>query len=293
MSAAKYLVPYILINGFVYVFAKDGLNYSSPFVYGATTGLVTFIPLLALSRGRLIINRDTVLFGVFFWISGVTWLVGLNLISPSQSAILSFTMPLFVIPLAALILRERTSRVETYGAVIGFTGITVYNIPLLSGTLTVVGTGLTMADAFFWALFSVYLRKLKVQDSSQTLVTGTFLSLVFYGVLSIADFRFVPSVNLAIDVAYGGGIGGALSIVLWMLLIKMEKLSRLTTLVFLSPIVTLIYGVLTTGILPGYLTLGGVALIFIGIYASSVLAKKREVRPPTVLAPVPVVEHEK
>jgi drug/metabolite transporter (DMT)-like permease len=291
LTPAKYLVPYILITAFTYVFAKDGLNYASPFVYGLLVALLTFFPLFAVSRGKLTVNRDTLLFGLFYWLSGATWLLGLNLIAASQSAILSFTMPLFAIPLSVYLLGERASRVEAYGAALGFAGIVLYNLPLLGGTVTIIGAGLTLVDAFFWALSSVYLGKLRGQDSPQTLATGSLLGIVLYGAFSFADFSVRPTLELATDAAYNGAIAGALCIFLWMALVKTEKLARLTTLIFIAPIVTLVYGVATTGIIPSFLTLGGVALIFVGIYATSILAARAKASaPPTVTSPV--VEHD-
>ncbi len=284
MAATKYLVPYILITAFAYVFAKDGLAFASPFVYGALTALITCVMLLISSRGHVIINRDTLLIGVFYWLSGVTWLFGLELISAAQSAILSFTMPLFAIPLSVYLLGERASKIEAYGALVGFGGIILYNLPLLGGTVTIIGGLLTLVDAFFWALFSVYMRKVRVQDPRQTLVTTSFVCMLLYGAFSVTDPYFTPTFGLAIDLTYSGAIGGALSIFLWMVLIKTEKISRLTTLIFIAPIVTLIYGVATTGILPDDLTLAGVALIFIGIYASTVHGRRKET---VVIAPLP------
>ncbi len=290
MANAKYLVPYILITAFTYVFAKDGLAFASPFVYGALTALITCVMLLISSRGHVIINRDTALIGVFYWLSGVTWLLGLELISSAQSAILSFTMPLFAIPLSVYLLGESASRIEAYGALLGFGGIILYNLPLLGGAVTIIGGLLTLVDAFFWALFSVYMRKVRVQDPRQTLVTTSFICMLLYGAFSVTDPYFSPTAGLAIDLTYSGAIGGALSIFLWMVLIKTEKISRLTTLIFIAPIVTLIYGVATTGILPDDLTLGGVVLIFVGIYASSFHGRGREAAAMTPLTSAPIAE---
>ncbi len=274
MASAKYLAPYILITAFTYVFAKNALSYASPFVYGALTTFVTCVTLFIVTRGKLVLNMDTVLFSVFYWLAGACLLTGLNYISSSQSAILSFTMPLIAIPLSVYVLRERASKVEAYGAVVGFVGIIVYNIPLLNGTPTLIGVGLTLGDAFFWALFSVYMRKLRLQDTTQTLATGALVSFLFYAALSLIDFRFQPSLNLAVDIGFLGVIAWALNPFLWMALLKTEKLSRLTTIVFMAPVVTLIYGVATTGVIPSYVTLAGVVLIFAGIYVSNILGAR-------------------
>jgi drug/metabolite transporter (DMT)-like permease len=42
----------------------------------------------------------------------------------------------------------------------------------------------------------------------------------------------------------------------------------------MAPVVTLIYGVATTGSIPSYVTLAGVVLIFAGIYVSSILGAR-------------------
>jgi drug/metabolite transporter (DMT)-like permease len=118
------------------------------------------------------------------------------------------------------------------------------------------------------------------------------MGFIFYGAFSLADFSFRPTLELAADVAYSGAVGGALSIFLWMALTRTEKLARLTTLVFISPIVTLVYGVATTRVIPGYLTLGGVALIFVGIYATSILAARAEMSRLPLDAPPQLAEHD-
>ncbi|MDA4134628.1 MAG: DMT family transporter [Thaumarchaeota archaeon] len=280
MAPARLVAPYILITAFQYFLAKDALGRTSPFVFGAMTTLLTCVAFFALSRGfKLILNRETIIFSIIYWMSGASWLLGLNYISPPQSAIISFTMPLFVIPLAVWVLNERGTRVEIYGAIVGFAGIVLFNVPLLSGTSTDFGIVLTLADAFFWALFSVLMRRLRSQDAVQTLATASFVSFLLYGAFSFADFGLRPSLDLAVDVTFLGLVSGALNFYIWMALIKVEKVGRLTTLIFLAPIITLTYSVATTGVIPSYITLGGVALIFVGIYSANIIAA-RQPRPP-------------
>jgi drug/metabolite transporter (DMT)-like permease len=290
LAPPRYLIPYILITAFQYVFAKDALGYASPLVYGALTTLLTSIALFSVSKGfRPILNRDTLLFSLFYWLSGVSWLVGLNYISSSQSAVISFTMPLFAIPLAILVLGERGSRAEVYGAVIGFGGIVVFNIPLLTGGTTVIGVALTLSDAFFWALFSVFMRRLRDQDAPRTLATATFVAFLLYGAFSFTDFSVRPTVQLAADVGFLGIVAGAFNFYLWMALIRIEKVGKLTTVIFLAPVITLIYTVATTRAIPSYITLTGVALIFLGIYAANIMRPAET--PASPPGPSPVLGH--
>jgi drug/metabolite transporter (DMT)-like permease len=287
---ARFIIPYILITAFQYFLAKDALSYTSPVVFGTLTTLLTTVALFSLSGSfRPILNRDTLLFSGFYWLSGASWLVGLNYISPSQSAIISFTMPLFAIPLAIWVLSERGSRIEVAGALLGFAGIVIYNLPLLSGGPTIIGVGLTLTDAFFWALFTVYMKKIRRQETVQTLATASLFSFFLYGAFSLTDFTMRPSVDLAVDVTFLGLVSGALNFYIWMAMIKVEKVGKLTTMIFLAPVITLLYSVATTGAIPSYVTLGGVGLIFIGIYAANLLGAK-----PPQPAPVgnpPIMEH--
>lgn len=286
MVSAKYLTPYILITAFTYVFAKDAVSHASPFVYGALTSFVSFLTFFVITRGKLVLNRDTGVFSIFYWGAGACLLVGLNYISASQSAVLTFTMPLIVIPLSVYILHERATRVEVFGALIGFSGIVVYSIPLLSGSVTLLGTVVTIGDACFWALFSIYMSKLKFQSPAQTMASASLIGFLIYGVLSFADFHVQPSLNLAFDVVYLGVFAWALNQFLWMAMIKTEKLAKLSTLTFAAPIVTLIYGVASTQVVPSIISVSGVVLIFAGIYISNLLGRRsadrgRALEPPS------------
>jgi drug/metabolite transporter (DMT)-like permease len=288
LALTRYLALYILITAFGYVFAKDALGYSSPLVFGALNSLLTSITFFSLMRRfKVILNRDTLLFSLFYWIANAAWLLGLNLISPAQSAIVSFTMPFFAIMFAVRILGEKGTRIEAMGAVVGFSGVVLFNLPLLSGTGSALGIGLTLVDAFFWALFSVYMRKLRGQDPQQTLATASFITFLLYSAASVVDFRIAPSGNLAVDLVFIGVVVNAFSFYLWNSLLRVEKVGRLTTVVFFAPVITLVYTVAATRVIPSSVTLAGVALIFVGIYIAN--ARRGEAAPQesSVEAPSP------
>jgi len=120
---AAYTVPYVLVASLQYTFAKDGLQYVDPFVFMGLRYMIASTICFAIARNfRPILNRDTLLLGVFAFLSTGLWVLGLQYVSAGQSAVLSYTMPLFAIPLAVLILKEGTTRFGTAGALIGFAG---------------------------------------------------------------------------------------------------------------------------------------------------------------------------
>jgi drug/metabolite transporter (DMT)-like permease len=240
---------------------------------------MTLAVLFILTRGKLALTKQTLSFSVFFWASGVCWLYGLTYISSAQSAILSFTMPLFAIPLSVYMLSERSSRIEAHGGMVGFAGVILFNIPLLKGEFDALGISLALCGAFFWAVFSVYMKRLSFQDPLVTLTTGFLVATPLWALLAIFDFRFQLSYNLAFDIGYLVLAASVLSLYLWGRLLKLERVTRLTVIIFVTPVITMAYDVITTGVVPNWLALAGVALIFIGIYTSNILAHRGEKTP--------------
>ncbi len=105
-----YLVPYVLISTFQYSVAQDGLKYSSPFVLMGLRYLIASLILFGVVRSfRPIVNKDTVLLSILTFASSGFWILGLEYVSTSESAVLSYTMPLIAIPMSYLILSEKAS----------------------------------------------------------------------------------------------------------------------------------------------------------------------------------------
>jgi len=76
-------------------------------------------------------------------------------------------MPLFSIPISFIILLERPAVLEIVGVVIGFSGVILYGLPLVHG-LTLFGSIITIVNALFWGLFTVFYRKLKGYDPNNS-----------------------------------------------------------------------------------------------------------------------------
>jgi EamA-like transporter family. len=85
-------------------------------------------------------------------------------------------MPLFAIPISYFILNERPSINEVTGIIIGFFGLMVYTSSL---DVSLIGAVLTITNAIFWAMFTVYYRKLRglnplMVNASQFLLGSLF-----------------------------------------------------------------------------------------------------------------------
>ena len=266
MKEIKFLVPYVVFMAFSYYFAKNGLIYASPFAFMGLRYLLAAGVLLAMSR-KLIFSRNLLYLSLMTSTSTMFWSYGLLYVSPAESAVLSYSMPLFSLPIAFFMVSEKPSRTELIGIFVGFTGIMVYGLPLLQG-FTEIGMVLTVINAFFWGMFTVFYRKLKDQDpvsinASQMLIGGLIMM-----ALSPLDFSLRINYEFLIDLLWMGTMGGALQFLLWNYMIRISKVNRITVLAFSVPIFTMVLGAIMSDAFPGFLTTAGVSIMFFGILIS-------------------------
>ena len=262
----RYLIPYIVIAVFLYQFAKDSLSYSSPFFVMGIRYLIAGSFLLLISR-RFLFNRDTVILSILTTSSTVLWAYGLVYVSPADSAVLSYTMPLISIFTSWALLKERATITDVLGAVIGFSGVVVFSVPLLTGFL-LLGSVLTLVNAVFWSLYSVYFRKMKENDPVSVVGSQFLLGSLFMLILSPISFRLNFTSRFVIDLLYLSLLGGVAQFLLWNLMIREEKINIVTTSIFAVPALTMLVQALETLTAPSVLAMVGVAIMFLGIYIS-------------------------
>jgi drug/metabolite transporter (DMT)-like permease len=240
--------------------------------------IATFTILALTRRFHLILNRDTVLLSLFTVSSTAFWSYGLELVSSAQSAVLSYTMPLIAIPLSALVLKERANTLGWAGAMVGFSGVFVYGLALGNSLGTLLGAILTIGNAFFWALFTIFYRKVRNQDSVMTVATQFFICALVFWLLTPFGFSLTTTPEFVFDLAYMSLPSGVIAFLLWNALAGMETMARLTTLVFAVPATSIVIQVLVTGVSPGVLSMVGVGLMFLGIYVSRARGMTKEMR---------------
>ncbi len=268
LKELKFLLPYVVFTAFSYFFAKDGLVFASPFVFMGLRYLIAGAMLLSISR-RIILTRSLLFLSAVTVTSTVFWACGLLYVSPSESAVLSYSMPLFSLPIAFLLVSEKPSRMEILGIAIGFAGVLVYGIPLFSG-FTLVGMVLTVINAFFWGTFTVFYRKLKDQDPVAVNATQFIVGAGIMLALSPLDFHLRITTGFLIDLAWMGTLGGALQFLLWNYMIRISKVNRITVLAFSVPIFTVVLEAFMTSRIPGIFSIAGVAVMFTGISLSRI-----------------------
>ncbi len=229
--------------------------------------LISGIILLAIGK-KLIIDKNVLILSIFTSTSTLFWGYGLLYVSPAVSSVLSYTMPLFSIILAIFIINERPNSYEIIGLIIGFFGLGIYGITLLKG-FTIIGMILTLINAVFWALFSIYYRKLSKYDPISLNATQFIIGSGFMGLIDIFSikngFYFIPSYKLLESIIYISTIGGAFQFLLWNYLLKIEKVSKVTIFAYVIPVVTTIIQAILYMRLPKYLEIIGLLIMIIGV----------------------------
>lgn len=148
---------------------KYGLHYVPPLAFATLRLLLGGIVLsiVAARRGELRLpHREDwpVVFGVGLLqmaaFMGLTNL-GLQYVPAGRSAILAYTTPLWVVPLAMLRLGERLTGLRLFGLLLGLGGVAVLFNPLAFDwrqPAIVLGNGLLLLAALLWAILIVQVR---------------------------------------------------------------------------------------------------------------------------------------
>jgi len=267
-ALAKWLIPYVFIAALQYQFTKDGLNYASPFVLMTFRYVFTGLVFYILGGRKIPLDRDALLVACFSSASTLLWAVGLSYVSAGDSAILSYTMPLFSIPIAFVVIREKVMSRELLGALVGFSGVIVYSLTLSHGSQA-EGASFTLVGAVSWAVYSVYYRKLRNRDPIPILTTQFLVGSIPCVVGSVFYPQISPGVNLLVDLVYIVLFSGVVLFVLWNGLLRRGRVGRITTFAFAVPGMTILIDSVRTLTLPSSLTVLGGTMMFIGVFVAN------------------------
>jgi drug/metabolite transporter (DMT)-like permease len=267
-SLLKWFLPYVVVASLQYQFTKDGLNYSSPFVLMTLRYVPVGIIFYFVGGRRVQLDRDTILVAVFASASTILWAFGLKIVSPGDSAVLSYTMPLFSIPIAFIAIRERISSRELAGAIVGFSGVVIYSLSLSHGSL-LLGALFSVPNAVFWAAYSVYYRKLKSREPIPMLTTQFLVGSI---PLVIGSFFFpllTVTTNFLVDLVYIIVFTGIVQFYLWNSLLRRGRVGKVTTMAFAVPAVSIFIDSVRTLTVPTVFEVAGAIVMFVGIFVSN------------------------
>lgn len=174
------------IIGLSYTFVKIGLKYSSPFDLLADRLLLAFIVLLSLNLSGLIkiekINKTQKLklLGVsFLYPIGffAFQIMGINIISASESAVIYALMPIFTLIASAIILKEQTSWIQKIGILLSVLGVLYITIKSLSNTsMNYWGYLLILLSLLTMVIYFLIIKKITQEIN---IISITFYILIY------------------------------------------------------------------------------------------------------------------
>ena len=201
----------------------------------------------------------------------ISW--GEQYVDSGLASLLIGTDPLFTMLIAHIFIADdRLSPQKAVGALIGFGGLAVLAVPQLTGGISASFGGIlaVTAGALSYGIGGVYAKKR--QPPTKTLVTTTaqlWLATLFLLPASLLWERPytlpVPSLTALLSVVALAIICTALTHVIFLWLLTFTKVTYLSMIAYLVPIIGLVLGILILGEQPGWYAYTGGALILLGV----------------------------
>ncbi|MHA3981632.1 DMT family transporter [Acinetobacter venetianus] len=283
-----------LVWGSLWGLVKHSLQVFPPFLFISTRLILAAITLMVVQRvikksimpkreewKQLIILSGLICFGFY-----ATQTFAMQFVDSGLSAVLVFTMPIFIGVLAHYFLNERLNKQKILGLILGTLGLIAILWPQLNDlhmNVSLLGQVLLIGSGFFWAMSTVYIKK---NFASYDKIKLTIWQLLLGGsIMLIGALMFEPidaqvwlnPLNEAV-LFYISVIGTGFAFVLWNWIVSQVDTFIASISIMCIPILSLFFGYL---IWHEPLTLNiliGAAFICSGIVMSSLKIKSQRRR---------------
>jgi drug/metabolite transporter (DMT)-like permease len=275
VQARLMLVILTIIWGLTWPLMKISLNEMPPFTMRVTTagiGAATLVIICFVMRRsfRVLRPRDW----AHIVMASLLNIVGFSLFSAfaqlaaatSRVAILTYTMPIWAVLLAWVVLRERPSRLQGVAMLLCVVGLAVLVRPLAVDHVP-IGLALAVASGFSWAAGTVYLKWARIAGDPMgmavwQLVIGLAVVIaclfVFEGRLHLENAH--PDALLSL--AFVGIVGNGVAYALWFAVVPRLPAVTSSLGILGAPVIGVISAVLMLGDRPTVNDIVGFALIF-------------------------------
>jgi drug/metabolite transporter (DMT)-like permease len=268
-----------LVWSLAFVVFHVGLREAPPLTFTAVRAIVAGLSLVAylLATGqRLPVGRRAHLTAVVLGAVNVAAFQGLQAmalqrISAGEAAILIYLQPLLVAVGARLFLSESLTGRQIVGLVVGFAGVvTVLGAQAAPrGGSAWLGYLLGVGAALGWAGGTILFKRFAADLD----LLGTAALQSLYGALPLVPlaiifegFRFPLTFGVVWTTLYAGLGASALAYVIWFSLLRRHGATRVSSWVFLVPLLAVIFDALLLGSRPGIPAIVGGALVVSGIW---------------------------
>jgi drug/metabolite transporter (DMT)-like permease len=230
---------------------KMGLNKAPPIAFVshrffiATTFflILYFISKKQIPKDKQVLKK-VLIYSLFMTLQFALTTIGLASQKSGVASILVHTQPIMVFILAIFFLKEPFSIPRLLGIILGFSGIASIFFEEVVATMT-WASFLLIIGAFFWAVGTVYYKlELQNQDSRFVNLIQAFITLAILYLVSLTIEPPFLNWDLSyITILFYMGIGAqGVGMIIWLVLLKNEDASVLSSSVLIVPALALFLG---------------------------------------------------
>jgi len=266
---------------FCYVGIKVGLEYAPPLAFGGWRALlagVTLILVATASGQRIIPARGDVGMLCVLALTATTATYGAMFGSPALmgaglASVLGNVQPVIILVLGAAVLHEPLTRTKVLGVLAGLTGVVMILSPALSASSrgALLGGSLALTASAGAAVGTIVVKRARLRIG---LIATTGWQLAVGSVPLLAAAMVWPGTSPVRWTSTFLGLltllallGTALPTTLWFWLLRGEDAGRLSTFLFLTPVLGFLIGVAAFDEPVGALQAAGVLVIGLGLLA--------------------------
>jgi drug/metabolite transporter (DMT)-like permease len=272
-----------LLYGFNYTFAKTVMNenYIGPFGFvllrvagaGVLFWLMSFfLPKEKIDKKDFIKLFVAAVFGVF--VNMIFFLKGLEFTSPIHASTIMTIIPIVILVLSAIMLKERITQLKVLGVIVGFCGaliLTLYGQSARVADNVPLGNLMIFINAISYSIYVILIKKLTAKYHPFTFIKwlflfGTVLILPFgYSELKAVQWQtFTPYITFSVLFVVIGAT--FFTYLLNPLAISKLKASTVGVFVYLQPVIAGIFALSTGTDFIDAVKIGAMLLIFLGVF---------------------------
>ncbi len=275
-----------VIWGYNWVVMKSALMYASAFDFAAMRtaigALCLFAVLIYMRKPLRVSEMPTLILLGIMQTSGFTGLLIWALVEggAGKTAVLTYTMPFWVMVLAWPMLGEKLHGMQWLAAILSTMGMLFILDPLHLGTDT-FSTFLAVLSGIFWALSVILAKKLHQRSPGLDLLTLTAWQMLFGSVPLVLVALLVPSQPIQWTpyfigaVIYNSVFCNALAWLLWLYALQRLSAGIASMSSMLAPVIGVLAAWLQLHEMPGNTELIGMTLIAVSLVIISIISIRK------------------
>ena len=276
-----------IFYGVTFTFASDVIKggYIQPFgfILLRVAGAATLFWLFSMFAPKEKIDRKDFITFFFAAIFGIalnmlTFFKGLEFTTPIHASVIMVVVPILVLIMSAIFLKEKILPRKILGIILGLSGavvLSVYGKSALASDNVPLGNLLVFINAVSYSIYIIIIKKLSLKYPPFTFIKwlflfGTFLVLPFgYAELSAVDWAlFSPFVIFeTLFVIIGATFATYL---LNPLALRQLKASTVSTFLYIQPVIAGIFAIIMGSDSLNLIKIVAATLIFAGVYLVSI-----------------------